>query len=350
MRVAIAHDYLTQRGGAERVVLSMLKAFPHAPLVTLFHAPDQTYPEFREANVTPSRLNAFPLFRTDPRKAFPLLPAATRLLPTPEADVLVISSSGWAHGVRTDAPKIVYCHNPPRWIYQSDEYLSGLGRGPRLAARAGKRALRRWDQAVAREASLYVANSTSVARRIRAVYGIEPRVLFPPSSLDVDGPQEPVPGVRPGFWLTVARGRAYKNTDLVSRAVLEVSGAELVVVGVSGSSDRVHGVGRVSDAELRWLYANCRGLLSASHEDFGLTPIEANRFGKPAVVVKTGGFLDTVVQGVNGHFFSEASVDAVRRALLTLPELDPSAIRAHADRFSEPRFIASLHALVDEFA
>ena len=29
--IAIAHDYLTQRGGAERVVLAMHRAFPDAP-------------------------------------------------------------------------------------------------------------------------------------------------------------------------------------------------------------------------------------------------------------------------------------------------------------------------------
>ena len=44
--VAIVHDYLTQRGGAERVVLSMLKAFPQSPLYTSLYEPDLTEANF----------------------------------------------------------------------------------------------------------------------------------------------------------------------------------------------------------------------------------------------------------------------------------------------------------------
>ena len=39
VRVAIAHDYLTQRGGAEKVVLAMARAFPEAPIYTTLFEP-----------------------------------------------------------------------------------------------------------------------------------------------------------------------------------------------------------------------------------------------------------------------------------------------------------------------
>ena len=46
--VAIVHDYLTQRGGAERVVLAMHHTFPEAPIYTSLYEPDLTFPEFRD--------------------------------------------------------------------------------------------------------------------------------------------------------------------------------------------------------------------------------------------------------------------------------------------------------------
>ena len=61
----------------------------------------------------------------------------------------------------------------------------------------------------------------------------------------------------------------------------------------------------MTDAQLRWLYANCRALVAASHEDFGLTPLEAASFGKPTAALRWGGFLDTIDEGRNGIFFDE---------------------------------------------
>ena len=60
---------------------------------------------------------------------------------------------------------------------------------------------------------------------------------------------------------------------------------------------------RVTDLELRWLYANCDGVVTASHEDFGLTPLEGLAFGKPTAAMPVGGFLDTIVEGETGVFF-----------------------------------------------
>jgi len=38
--IALVHDYLTQRGGAERVVLLLTRAFPDATLYTSLYAPE----------------------------------------------------------------------------------------------------------------------------------------------------------------------------------------------------------------------------------------------------------------------------------------------------------------------
>jgi hypothetical protein len=93
MTVAIAHDYITQRGGAERVVLSMLKAFPEASLHTAICNPTTTYPEFLKCELHTSILNRMKAFQRDHRRALPFLAGAfTHLRIT--ADVVLCSSSG----------------------------------------------------------------------------------------------------------------------------------------------------------------------------------------------------------------------------------------------------------------
>ena len=168
-RVALAHDYLSERGGAERVVVSLMNAFPGAPLFTSVYDRAQ-YPEFARRDVRTSALNHVSLFRARHRAALPLLPAAYDRLHV-DADVVVCSSSGWAHGISTDAPKIVYCHNPARWLYQRYEYAQNRRRY-QLAGKAMDPYLRRWDQRAAAGCELYLANSAVVAERIKAALRI----------------------------------------------------------------------------------------------------------------------------------------------------------------------------------
>src|SRR5437588_3963985 len=119
LRIALVHDYLTQRGGAERVVLAMTRAFPGAPLYTSLYDPAGTFPEFANVDVRRLSLDSVPLLRRHHRLALGVLaPAFSRL--RVHADVAVCSSSGWAHGAHVTGRKIVYCHAPARWLYQPD--------------------------------------------------------------------------------------------------------------------------------------------------------------------------------------------------------------------------------------
>ena len=151
--MAVVHDYVTQRGGAERVVLAMLEAFPSAPLYTSLYDPERTFPGFRDADVRALPMNKLALLRRRHRLAFPLLARAFSGLEV-QADVVFCSSSGWAHGVRTRGRKVVYCHAPARWLYQSDRYLR-RGRGPASAALAAFRPrLLEWDRRAAATARM----------------------------------------------------------------------------------------------------------------------------------------------------------------------------------------------------
>jgi glycosyltransferase involved in cell wall biosynthesis len=356
-RVAIAHDYLTQRGGAERVVLALCRAFPDAPVYTSLYEPARTYPEFGARDVRTSWLDRARVLRERHRLALPLLPLVFSTLRV-DADVVICSSSGWAHGIRTSGRKIVYCHSPAKWLYRRRDYL---GDHPFAVARLGLRVLdpylRYFDRHAAASADVYIANSTFVAEEIRAEYGIDAEVLHPPSSLDPDGPAEPVPDIEPGFLLAVARLLPYKHVAETVDAFRLLPGHRLVVVGdgpgreglkASPLPRNVHLLGEASDARLRWLYANCAGLVTASREDFGLTPVEAAAFGKPAVALRFGGHLDTVVPEVTGVFFERPDAGEIAEAVQVAleREWDPDAIQAHAATFSEERFADRLISML----
>jgi exopolysaccharide biosynthesis polyprenyl glycosylphosphotransferase len=357
--IAIVHDYLTQRGGAERVVLSLARAFPGAPIHTSMYEPTGTFPEFADLPISTSSLDHLSAFRQHHRAALPLL-ARSFSKKRIGADVVVCSSSGWAHGVQTDGRKVVYCHNPARWLYQADRYEPGHRGISGIGLSLLQRPLRRWDFSAAQSAHRYLANSTVVRDRIRDAYGIDAEVVPPPFTVDVNGPQQPVDGVDSGFFLCVSRLISYKNVAAIVGAMQGLGEHRLVVVGTGPEADalrvaapsNVAMVGSVTDDQLRWLYANCVGLVSASYEDFGLTPIEAAAFGKPAALLRWGGFLDTLHEGVSGVFFDEASPVSAGEAMQRLAQepWDETAIRAHADQYREERFIERLRGIVSEEA
>jgi len=354
-RVALVHDYLSERGGAERVAISLTRAFPDAPLYTsVFDAP--RYPELADHDIRTTVLNRSSLLRHHHRVALPLLSTVYGHL-QPEGDVVICSSSGWAHGVRTDAPKIVYCHNPARWLYQRQEY-GETKRRYAMAATVVAPYLRRWDRKAASTAHRYLANSSVVAERIRDLYGVWAEVLPPPTTLDVDGFRRPIPKIEPGFVLLVGRLLGYKHVGEVVEAFKLLTNQRLVVIGDGpqrhelerDAPRNVSILGRVDEAELRWAYANCSALVSASHEDFGLTPVEAGLYGKPSALLRAGGFLDTTVEGVNGLFFEKPEpwsiAEGVRRVLAE--RWKPVEIATTAARFSEAGFAERLREIVAE--
>jgi len=353
--VALAHDYLTQRGGAERVVLSMTRAFPHAPLYTSLFDPRGTFPEFGSVDVRPSALNRIAPLRRHHRWALPFLAPAVASIRV-DADVVLCSSSGWAHGIRTGGRKLVYCHAPARWLYQTHRYVRNLGLPARLAAVALAAPLRRWDRGAAASASRYLVNSSHVAAMVSAAYGIQAEILPPPPALRPGGPSEAVPGLEPGFFLCVSRLLPYKNIAAVVEAFARRPRDRLVVIGSGPDETRLRAMagpnvnllGSVHDETLRWAYAECAGVVAASYEDFGLTPLEAAAFGKPAAVLRFGGYLDTVREGETGVFFDEPVAERVAASVAELAACtwDGEVLRAHAERYSEARFIKRLRALV----
>lgn len=357
-RVAIAHDYLTQRGGAERVVLSMHRAFPDAPIYTTLYDPDATFPDFAGADVRVSPLNRLRPAREHYRAMLPVLAPVSSSMRV-DADLTIVSSTGWAHGFSFTGASLVYCHSPARFLHLRSQYLGSGRPGLRSVALAALRpGLLRWDRRAALRADRYLANSTIVAERIRRVYGIEADVLFPPGGVQ-DGELEPVAqladvgGQERSFHLVVCRLMPYKNVDVVLEAFRQMPDQRLVVVGTGPEADNLARMAPpnarllsgLSDAQMRWVYAHARALIAPAFEDFGLTPLEAYAFGTPVLARRGGGYLDTVVDGLSGLFFERpvpaALIETVRRSESL--SWDREAIRTHGRSFSEQRFSRALH-------
>ena len=354
LNVAIVHDYLNQRGGAERVVLELSDIWPAAPIYTSLYRQRSTFSGFDGRDVRATLLNGLPVDRGF-RKLFPLYPAAFRLLGEIEADVVLASSSGWAHIARTNSRALhaVYCHTPARWLYGEEHLQNGHARSlSQVVARPTFGLLRRVDRKAALRADLYIANSENVRRRIRSTYGIDAAVVPPP--VDVD---RFTPTPRGERLLVVSRLLPYKHVELLVRAATR-AGVGLDVVGdgplfaalreLAGPSVTLHGA--VEDEVVVELMQSCRGVCVAAEEDFGLVAVEAQAAGKPVIAYSGGGSLETIDEGFTGVFFHERTETRVIAAFAAAERIDtaPEKIAERSRRFSRPAFRGRLEQVLME--
>jgi len=342
-QVAIVHDYLNQQGGAERVVLEMSDMWPQAPVYTSLYRRDSTFARFASRDVRTTLLDRIPVDRNF-RMLFPIYPLAFRALGKLDADIVISSSTGWAHAVRTSerAFHVVYCHAPARWLW--GEYLAAPVGRMLLAPAVG--AWKRWDAAAARRPDLYIANSFTTKRRIAAVYGRDAEVVYPPVNVE-----RFTPSPRGERLLTVARLVGHKRIDLLVDAATK-AGLGLDVVGGgpaladlrarAGPTVEFHG--ELEDAAVTELLERCRAYCTPGWEDFGIAPVEAQAAGKPVISFARGGVLETVEEDISGVFFRRQDVDSLIDAIKRSDNLEtpPEQIAELAARFSAARFREAL--------
>jgi glycosyltransferase involved in cell wall biosynthesis len=347
-RVAIVHDYLNQRGGAEKVVLEMSNMWPDAPIYTSLYRPDSTFEQFSDRDVRASFLDRLPVDRGF-RNLFPLYPAAFRSLGEIDADVVIASSSGWAHMARAvdTAVHVVYCHTPARWLYR-DEHLGQDPRARALGAVAGW--VRRLDRRAALRAGHYIANCENVRRLVADSYGLDASVVFPP----VDT-QRFTPKPRGERLLAISRLLPYKRVDLVVAAAKRL-GLGLDVVGDgpllaelrrdAGSGTVFHGA--ASEETVTGLLEACSAVCVAAEEDFGIVAVEAQAAGKPVVAYGRGGALETVLDGVTGVLFETQTLSGLEAAIIECAGIDtePHAIASTTERFGKAAFRAGIASAI----
>jgi glycosyltransferase involved in cell wall biosynthesis len=351
--VAIVHDYLNQPGGAERVVLEMASIWPDAPLFTSLYRAESTFPGFQGHDIRTSFLDRLPVDGRF-RALLPLYPAAFSSFGVLDHELVISSSSGWAHGVRTspESVHVVYCYAPARWLYTPDRYHSSSLKQRLVSPIVSP--LRRWDIGAARRADGYIVIAENVRRRVIAAYGIDAEVVHPP--VDTHRFRLRPRGDR---LLVVARLLPYKRIDLIIQAANQL-GIGLDVVGVGPSLEELRAIagpsvtfhGRLPDDVITQLFEGCLAFCSAGQEDFGLAPIEALAAGKPVVAFAAGGALETLEDGRTAAFFHQSTVQDVLSAIRRVQELDtsPEDLAEDARRFSRSAFHTNLEAAIDRLA
>jgi glycosyltransferase involved in cell wall biosynthesis len=357
MKVALVHDYLTQRGGAERVFELLCKRYPEADIFTSVYDSQQTIDlDDRIVNTTfvqniPGAVKYFRLMA-------PLYFPAFRALDLQDYDLIISSSTSFAKAVRKKptAKHICFCHNVTRFLWDTETYLREYGDYRYFAPLIEHifQMMRNVDLKYAQEPDLYIANSSVVAQRIKSIYGKKALVINYP----IDTSKFLFSDRKEEYYLASARMISYKRLDIIVEA-FNWLGWKLLISGNGPERERLQSkalkniefVGHVTDAQRTQLFANAKSVIVAALEDYGLVPVEANASGTPVIAFGAGGVLDTQIPGKTGVFFKRQTPESLQTALLESREIDWNYenIRSHAViNFSEEAFFGKVEQVIDQ--
>jgi glycosyltransferase involved in cell wall biosynthesis len=356
MKIALVHDYLTQRGGAERVFALLCQYFPTADVWTSLYAPTQTI-DLGDRPVGTTYLQHLPGASRFFRLLAPFYYGAFQTLDMSAYDLVLSSTTSFAKAVRRrpGAKHICFCHNITRFLWDTTTYLREFPRYRRMRPLLEPifALMRRQDYAIAQGPDLYVANSTTVKERIESVYDKPAVVLHYP----IDETKFVFGAQKQDFYLVAARLLGYKRVDCIIEAFNHL-GLPLKIMGDGPErrrlealvrSPQIEFLGEVSDtARTRWM-ADAKAVVVAAMEDYGLVPIEANASGTPVLCYGYGGVRDTQREGETGLFFGQQTPEAIIEAVRCFEgrSWHPAAIRQHAlGNFSRPVFFQKLEHLI----
>jgi glycosyltransferase involved in cell wall biosynthesis len=309
-RVALVHDFLLDLRGAERVFLAICDIWPKADIFTAVYDEDATEGRFSHRRVHTSFLQRMrPTSRTF-RTLLPFYPAAIESFDLSGYDLVVSSSSAWAHGVICDESTVhvCYCHNPFRYAWNDRDRTLASRRNPliRSALRGLLRRWRQWDWIAAQRVDRYVTNSRATQARVKKYLGRDASIVYPPVET-----ARFRPGPVGAHYLVLSELMPHKRIDLTIRA-FNLLGRPLAVIGDGPDGRRLRRLaggnvtfmGRLSDAETAQQLQSCRALVVSAVEEFGIAAVEAQAAGRPVIAVRSGGTLETVKPGVTGCFWS----------------------------------------------
>lgn len=348
MSIAIIHDYLTQLGGAEKVLLSLERVFPASPIFVLLHDQKKIGSLFDPKKIHPSWLQKLPFAHHRYQWYLTLMPQATRSYDLSPYNIIVSSASSFAKNIKKSEAAIhfCYCHTPTRYLWHDRKsYVEDLGYPfwikkiiPLFMPR-----LRHLDFLSAQQVDYFIANSLAVKKRIQKYYGRDSSVIYPPVATD----QFAIAPKTGDYFLSGGRLVAYKKYDLTIRAFNKL-GIKLKIFGTGPEKKRlqklahknIEFLGSVNDSQKKELYSHCLAYIQPQVEDFGITAVEAMASGRPVIAFGEGGAMETVVPGVTGEFFPEQNWEALAYQILRFQpdKYDPATIKNHAEKFSTARF------------
>lgn len=324
MRVALVHDDLAQWGGAERVLEGICEIIPDAPIFTsVFDKEnDELFKRFGSKKIITSFLQKIPGWKSLYKTLLPFYPVAFEQFNFDEYDLVISNTTRFAKSIisKPQTLHVCYCHTPPRFLWHfSGEKSYGL-----LEMLMTK--LRIYDQVAAKRVDYFLAGSQNAKRRIKKIYKLDSRVVYPFVDLDRFKDVETFDG---GYFLIVGRPNKYKRFELVKEACKKIN-AQLKIIE-----------GNLSEEMVVNIMAGCKALIIPGIEDFGISSLEAQALGKPVIAYKDGGALETVIDGETGIFFESQTVDSLTKAFTSLTQFDPDKCKENAKRFSKENFITN---------
>ncbi len=347
-RVALVHDYLLVMRGAERTFAAIAELYAQAPIFTLLYDEQGTDGRFAGRSVSTSPLQRLGAGQSSFRRLLPLYPWAVGRLALPACELVLSSSSAFAHGVRVPpgAIHVCYCYTPFRYAwYEQERAVSEVPAPLRPLLAAELRRIRRWDLAASRRVDAYIAISELSRERIRRYYGRDSVVIHPPVETERFRVGEPGEAL-----LLVSELVAHKRVDVAleaarrARMPIRVVGSGPARAALAEAYPEAEFLGRAGDDELAELYASARAVVVPSMEEFGIVAVEAQAAGRPVIAAAAGGALETVLDGQTGRLVPMDDVAAFAQAMLSIEQLDFDPARAvqSAARFSVAAFKARL--------
>ena len=344
-RVALVHDFLLDIRGGERVFLELCRLWPEADLYTALYDEEGTEGRFADRNVHTSYLQRLRPSARSFRALLPLYPSAIESLDLSGYDLVISSSSAWAHAVLCDerATHVTYCHNPFRYAWNDRERTLARRRDPlsRVILRGLFRRWRQWDWIAAQRSDRFVANSRTTQARIQAYFGRASSIVHPPAETERFSP-----GRVESHYVLVSELMPHKEIDVAVEAFNQLR-LPLIIVG-DGPEYRqlrrlagrtVQLAGRLPDDAVAQLLQGARALVMTAVEEFGIVAVESQAAGRPVIARRGGGALETIVEGVTGSLWSGGPRE-LARAVLEFDDgaIDPQACVGNAARFTAAVF------------
>ena len=365
-KIAIVHDWLTNMGGAENVVLALHEAFPHAPIYTSTFTPE-TMPKFKDLDIRTTKLQNLPGPLRKLHKFFPMLRVkAFQELDLSEFDIIISSSSAESKQIqktRNDQIHICYCHTPIRYYWSHyDEYRKDPGFGKlnwvvRLAMPLIVPALKKADYEAAQKVDVFIANSSEVQKRIKKYYNRQSTIVHPPVDVERFTPARE----RDNYYVALGRQVPYKRIDLAVAAATELD-IPLKVYGNGSEHQRLVDIagptiefytdrfGNASDDAVTKALNRTKGYIFPADEDFGIVQVEALAAGAPVIGYGKAGTLDIVQDGESGILFHHQTVGDIVKALQKAEKTTflPGTLRRKAKRFDKSLFITKIRKIVSD--
>jgi len=364
IKVALVHDYLKEFGGAERVLEALHEIYPKAEVFTSVFLPSYLGPHksrFSSWNIHTSWLQFIP-FKAKLISVFRLIsPFIFTSFDFSGFDVIIVSSTGAYFPNRLNkghAIQFCYCHTPPRYLYGYSTARNWKKHKLfAVLAAIANHFLRIVDFYSSERPDYYIANSKEVKSRIEKFYRRDAVVIYPP--VTIMPYQTKVPGE---YFLTGGRLARAKHVDLIIKACQEL-GVPLKVFGKSfaGYEDELKSqisdqrniefLGEITDERKYTIMQRAKAFLFASEdEDFGIVPVEAMAQGCPVIAYRSGGVMETVIDGKTGIFYDKLTVEDLKQAIKKFEKsrIDPKVCRKRAETFSKERFKKELSSFVNK--